>query len=152
MFGKISTLLSALAFVGCAQPRYENITVENKNDTSTNQKLGECSLQFKNSGYCVFWNWETVPTNKAYGSFTFKVLRSNLLDQSPMPVDINETMAVVLWMKMGHGSAPTKVTKVDIGSYRVSNVFFTMPGEWQIKFQIKEGSSIKDEAIFTFNF
>lgn len=48
---------------------------------------------------------------------------------------------------MGHGSTPTQILKVDTGSYRANNVYFVMPGDWELKFQIKEGSSVLDEAV-----
>jgi hypothetical protein len=53
---------------------------------------------------------------------------------------------------MGHGSTPTTTTRVDVGSYRVSNVFFTMPGEWELRLQAKNGTEVLDEANISINF
>lgn len=49
-------------------------------------------------------------------------------------------LEVVPWMpSMGHGSAPTRIQKsVDssgtplLGTYEVSNIYFTMGGDWQV--------------------
>lgn len=99
------------------------------------------------------WQWELMPTSTQVGSIIFKVVRANALDDSPMPVDLNSTPALVLWMpSMGHGSSPTTVEQVDTGSFRAKNVFFIMPGEWEIKFQIKEGNTVQDEAVVTLTF
>ncbi|RZA07636.1 MAG: hypothetical protein EOP11_07140 [Proteobacteria bacterium] len=38
---------------------------------------------------------------------------------------------------MGHGSSPTKLEPIASGTYRVSKIFFTMPGAWEIRVQVK---------------
>ena len=90
-----------------------------------------------------------MPTETAVGSFVFKTFRSNLADGSPVLVDLTRSeVAVALWMPaMGHGSSPVKVVRVDIGTYRASQVFFTMKGEWEIRIQLKERGDVKDQAI-----
>lgn len=53
--------------------------------------------------------------------------------------------AVTLWMpSMGHGSAPTKIErlldsqgKAVKGTYLVSNMYFVMPGDWDIRVSVK---------------
>lgn len=154
MFGKIismSLFLSAFTVTACAQPKYENIT---NNQGSVGEKITvDCSIRFAQSGYCLNWHWKEMPTQSQPGSLTFKIVRPNDLDQTPVPVEISSEMEVVLWMpSMGHGSSPTTVEKVDVGSYLVSNVFFVMPGEWEIKFQIKEDKQVIDEAVVDLTF
>ena len=130
MFGKILLLVTSILLFGCAKPKYENIISNNNDSSIPGQKLTNCSVRFQNSGHCVTWSWEQAPTTSQPGVLIFKILRPNLLDDSAIPVDTVTTPVVLLWMpSMGHGSTPTTVSKVDIGSYRVSNVFFIMPGE-----------------------
>jgi hypothetical protein len=63
-------------------------------------------------------------------------------------IDPEGSPSVVLWMpSMGHGSSPVTVTRLDIGTYLANEVFFIMPGEWQIKFQLKRADEVIDEAI-----
>ena len=63
-------------------------------------------------------------------------------------IEIEDKVSVVLWMpSMGHGSTPTVVQRLDVGTYRASEVFFIMPGEWDLKFQLKTGSEVTDEAL-----
>ncbi len=53
--------------------------------------------------------------------------------------------SVKLWMpSMGHGSAPTKIQKLldgrgeaVLGTYQVSNMYFTMPGQWEVRITVK---------------
>lgn len=81
------------------------------------------------------------------GNLIFKTYRLNLLDQTPIEVDLFATPQVVLWMpSMGHGSTPTQTAWADQGTYRTTNVFFTMPGDWEIRFQVKNGSEVVDET------
>lgn len=83
----------------------------------------------------------------------FKFYRLNTYDSSSVEIDAASVPEAVLWMpSMGHGSTPTAVTRLDVGTYRASNVFFIMPGEWEIKFQVKDGVTLKDEAVVSLTF
>lgn len=53
-------------------------------------------------------------------------------------VDAKEikNVTVKLWMDMGghgHGSSPVTITQGDDVHYAVSDAYFVMPGEWQVK-------------------
>ena len=82
------------------------------------------------------------------GSLVFRTYRANNYDRSPVMTDPALAPAVVLWMpEMGHGSSPTSISHLDTGTYRASDVFFVMPGHWQIKFQLKNGNTVEDELV-----
>lgn len=157
MFGRMGIfpfflLLCLLA--GCAQPKYElgkgGAAAGNLGQGSQEQKASDCTLRFRTSGHCLAWKWEKVPSPTEAGALVFKVYRGNLLDDSPLETDFSSNPSVVLWMpSMGHGSSPTTMERIDVGTYRASNVFFIMPGEWEIRFQVKEGTSVQDEAVVT---
>lgn len=86
--------------------------------------------------------WEALPNETSFGNFMFRILGDGKSEE------FEETIAVVLWMPgMGHGSSPVTVERIDSGLYRASKVFFTMKGQWEIRFQIKNGDTIKDQAI-----
>lgn len=155
MFGNKKLALTVLIAIlaGCAEPKYETVQQAPAGNTSQSQKVTECEVLFQNSRYCLLWRWEQMPTSTQVGSVVFKVVRANALDDSPMPVDLTAIPALILWMpSMGHGSSPTTVEQVDTGSFRARNVFFIMPGEWELKFQVKDGSTIQDEAVVTLTF
>ncbi len=139
--------LLALPIAACAQAKYYNQKPLSEGSAKTTaEALADCALKFNKAGLCFTWKWEQKPVNDEAGSFIMKVFRPNAHDGTVVAVDV--TPAVVLWMPdMGHGSAPTKITRLDIGTYRVDNVVFIMPGKWQIKFQLKEGTVVKDESI-----
>ena len=151
-------LLITVGLSGCADRKYEvvqndgssahQVTTPGSDDDRND--IEKCTLRFKNSDLCLFWKWESLPTPQNPGVLIFKITRENLLDGTPIPVDISTLPAVVLWMpSMSHGSTPTQVEQVDTGSFRATQVFFIMPGEWDIRFQIKEGVQVQDEAVLT---
>lgn len=148
----VATLLVNTLNTGCARPRYESAQ-NPSGPPSIPQKVSDCQVRFHESKACLLWSWEKTPTTTEMGVLSFKIVRANLLDDSPLPVDFAGDWSVILWMpSMGHGSTPTRVERLDVGSFRVSSVFFIMPGDWEIRFQLKEGGQVRDEAIVSLMF
>lgn len=75
-------------------------------------------------------------------------------------VDIEDSIKVTPWMpSMGHGSAPTVIQKVvDAngqpvkGTYRVSRVFFTMGGTWEVQVQLTAPNGQVETQSFELDF
>lgn len=66
--------------------------------------------------------------------------------------DIPGNLHVFLWMpSMGHGSSPVKISKNAIGEYMVSNVYFIMGGDWDVKIQRKVDNKVVDEVVISLN-
>jgi hypothetical protein len=147
-------VLTLSAVVACAKPIYLSGAgispdghVENRG-----QALGSCQAKFS-SGKCVAFAWETSPSEEGFGSFIFQTFRPNIADGSPIPEDLSLNPRVVLWMPgMGHGSSPVTVERIDIGTFRASKVSLYMHGQWEIRFQLKDGNEIKDHATININF
>ena len=138
--------------LSCANPNYVSTSLVGAGgggaDGGPGQKTTLCEAKFATQN-CVSLSWEKMPTESAVGSFVFKTFRSNLADGSPVLENLpGDEVAVALWMPgMGHGSSPVKVERVDVGTYRASQVFFTMKGQWEIRIQLKERGDVKDQAI-----
>lgn len=133
----------------CAQPKYIEETPENGSNGGMDESSTSCNIQFNISKLCLSWKWEKKPTKDDPGSLIFKTYRLNQYDQSAIMEDLSSAPTVQLWMPdMGHGSLPTTTQRLDLGTYRATNVLFIMPGDWQIKFQTKpDGTAVHDEAI-----
>ncbi|MFI5390865.1 MAG: hypothetical protein ACHQYQ_05830, partial [Bacteriovoracales bacterium] len=72
-------------------------------------------------------DWEVLPTEEGFGQFLIKIWRPNLADETEVLEEIKEDVTLFLWMpSMNHGSSPVTVKKIDVGTYRVNDVFFTM--------------------------
>ena len=67
-------------------------------------------------------------------------------EETPKPYDIK----VALYMpEMGHGSSPTKVEKIpQTNRYKVSKIFFTMPGTWEVRVTLKSEDGAKETQSF----
>ena len=151
MLAKVFAGILALSFFACAEPRYESVVLAPAADVQTDETETPCLARFRVSGHCLQWSWETLPSASEPGVLRFKVLRANRLDGSALPLDLEGTASVVLWMpSMGHGSTPTQTKQVDIGSFRATQVYFVMPGEWEIRFQFRQAEKVLDEAVVPF--
>ncbi len=155
MFGRlIFTFFVSFFLLGCAQPKYVKDSGRGNSDQTTEEGTKpECSHQFLHSNLCLIWYWEKIPSSQTEGSLIFKTFKLNLLDQTPVETDPLFIPQLILWMpSMGHGSTPTQVQRIDTGTFRAQKVFFIMPGDWELKFQIKNGSEILDEAKVNLTF
>lgn len=136
----------------CARPTYLNAPTgeSNKsgnNGSNSNYQNMNCELRWSQSQLCLAWSWEIEPSGNDFGSFIIKIYRENIFDKTPILIDSSSEVEVVLWMpSMGHGSTPTVVSRIDVGTYRVSQVSFIMPGAWEVKF-IKKYSSNEIEEV-----
>lgn len=148
MSGKwLLAAVTALFLAACARPKYVEAAASGPVGAGE-QTAADCPARFQNSQNCLSWVWETKPTSRTSGRLVFKIYRLNLFDRSAVPVDPILPPSLLLWMPgMGHGSSPTQVTRLDVGTYRADQVFFVMPGEWELRFQLKDGATIQDEAV-----
>ena len=136
-----------LILAGCARPNYASspaLALGNGNQQGT-----VCQARFA-SGHCVSYAWEILPTEEETGALVFKTYRENRFDGSPVMDNMTGAPALELWMpSMNHGSSPVAVEEIDVGTYRAKNVFFTMKGEWELRFQRKNGDDVLDQAIIS---
>ncbi len=143
---KLFLMLIALNsfFCACAKPNYQDTNIGEKD---TKPIVNPCPLFFKQERVCAKLEWEKRPTETEAGSFNLKLS----IPENPSELtDPKHTPAVVLWMpSMGHGSSPVTVKKTAKGIYEATNVFFIMPGQWNIRLQLKNNDEVIDEVIQT---
>ncbi len=143
---KLLLAIAALTISSCAKPNYQDLNNDLTNRTLTDS---DCSLSYAQSDLCGQILWEKVPTESEMGSF---LLKFHLQSSPKELIDPSYTVQVVLWMpSMGHGSSPVKIQKIETGVYRIYNVFFIMPGEWEIRIQLKDGANVIDQAVQKIN-
>jgi hypothetical protein len=141
-----SLTLLLLALTSCARPNYadpsQTLHAEGRTQTAN------CPFVFKDHHVCAAIEWEKLPTEKETGSLQIRFFTLGTIDlilQTP-----GLTPNLVLWMpSMGHGSSPVHIEAVGQGTYRASDVFFIMHGEWQLILQLKDGESIAEQAMQT---
>jgi hypothetical protein len=134
-------VLMAFVMVACG----DSYIVNNQDTRRRDEITAECALYFKTENLCLTTEWETMPTVNSFGSMllTFK----DKSDPSRIISPRHEPF-VLLWMPgHGHGSSPVTMTLIEDGKYRASDIFFIMPGAWDIRFQLKDGTNIIEETV-----
>lgn len=120
-------------------------------DVDTNFNIEQkCDARFNTSGNCLSIKWEKHPTVTDYGVFTFTVTRPN---GDFEPAFSTESMNVRSFLpSRGVGSTPIQVKKLDHTTYRATNVYFSVRGDWQLIFELKDGSKVLDTSTVPYHF
>ena len=145
--------LAALLTTGCGSPLLDHA---NANEI-LRQPISEdvaCPLAFPKFDLCGSFTWDRKPTSSTPGSAVLRFWNRELGTPSGPYVSPVSTVFVKLWMPvMGHGSSPvTTAAKKDAGGMAIlgvfdsTNVFFVMPGKWEIWVQLKSGAAIDAQA------
>lgn len=75
-----------------------------------------------------------------------------ILKKNNIVSDLPNNTKIFLWMpEMGHGSSPIQVSRLGSGLYDLSQIYFIMPGLWQLKIQLFDGLIFKEEIIYEFD-
>lgn len=150
----LSFFVLVLFFAGCAKPNYINKTTDpsdhktNENSQNASEKLLDCKLAWKKLNICLTWSWKKYPTQDETGSMLLRLYRFSNLDQYPELIDTTNSPQLLLWMpSMNHGSSPTSTQKISAGTFQVDDVFFVMPGAWDLHFKLTDEENGSDEIV-----
>ncbi|KHD89589.1 MAG: hypothetical protein OM95_02325 [Bdellovibrio sp. ArHS] len=126
-------LFSVLGLVACANPDY----VSDDDQQVQNKPMAD-GAYFSKVRILAKISWENTPNSEQANAF--------ILNLSAPSDQFNE-LAVSLWMpSMGHGSIPVKIEKINPTQYRITDVYFLMPGDWDIRFTLKNNGVVIDSA------
>ena len=113
-----------------------------------NLSAENCPLYFEKSQLCASISWRGEVTDQGENSFELKFWSSTEGTKDGPYTDFDGTAAVQLWMpSMGHGSSPVTVTSVARGHYSVTRVYFIMPGDWDVRVQIKKNGQVFEQTV-----
>ena len=78
---------------------------------------------------------------------------------SQQPLEAPGSFKVALFMPaMGHGSSPTRLDRLlddkghpMLGAYRVSRIYFTMGGEWEVRITVRYPDGREETQAFLLN-
>ena len=112
------------------------------------------------SGHLVFKN-NTLHMHASFSTEPKVGAKSVMVLEAKDPathqtIEFNENINVVLWMpSMGHGSAPTQVARATDangnnipGTFLVSNVYFMMGGDWEIRVTLTDAQGVQETQSF----
>lgn len=132
-----------ILLTACANPDYVNTPADSSdgNNNPAEENSGtpaSCAMKFPKKNVCAVTAWTATPHSSVYNEFLLE------LDQAVTP----EELSILLWMpSMGHGSAPVKIEPLSPTRYRIHNVFFIMPGDWEIRMYLKEQGATIDQLF-----
>lgn len=135
---KPSLFLALILINGCDSPAFNHKAPNNPQI----QSGIDCQLNFESSELCAKIEWIIGPNGEGDNSFHLKFWhRDDELSEENF-IDPTKTIQVQLWMpSMGHGSAPVSIEKLEEGIYAVTNVEFIMPGDWDIRVKLVDGTN-----------
>ncbi len=134
----------------------EEVLASEEFETEENEAdAGACPIDFPKAGFCASLEWKSsLRANQllSVGLKFWKKTGGSPVGPFATPPKIP---FLLLWMKsMNHGSSPVTLTpKTDAngaalpGQYESKNVFFVMPGPWEVHVQLKDGSTVVEEAV-----
>lgn len=134
-------ITSCLTVIACAQPNYvpESPDVAVAPDPSPNKPVPTCSTPLPATQSCAALTWLISPNSTSYSKAQLKIDTS---------ADLYDTVEVLLWMpSMSHGSAPVTLTNKEAGLYEISNIFFIMPGDWEVRIFLRKNKVLVDQLF-----
>ncbi len=132
-------ILFSLLIISCGK----SPLLMKKNPLEVNGNSNYESIKFfKTLNHQLTINWLS-PINTTDSGHFLLISKNNLKSE-----DIPRNFEVYLWMpSMGHGSSPVKVNRISAGIYEITDVYFIMEGDWEIRIKLDNG----DEASFPYN-
>ncbi len=129
-------------FFGCAKPNYVD-----DSQIAFRDDLSACEFKLKSEYLCMNTKWITYPSESIFGIMELSFTATNEPRQVVSP---NHDLSVFLWMpSMGHGSSPVAIEEIYPGKFKISQIYFIMPGAWEIKFQLKEKEKLIEELVYS---
>lgn len=145
----------------CGQsPLFNHINADDlpsKNKESAEDSTTGCSLLFPTTNLCVRWKWDVMPGEDPGQGTLYFWDKQNGTSKGPY-THPSEEVFVKLWMpSMGHGSAPVQISpetdsngNVVPGVFKAKNVYFVMPGMWEVWIQLRRDKNVVNQVKFDF--
>ncbi len=109
------------------------------------------SDQFRNREFLDLGEYRVYLPHARHQDFILYDANELILDftVNDQHVEVEQEISIDLWMPdHGHGSYPVKIKKLSIGRYLVSDIFFVMPGKWQVRIDLRKDGEQVDRAIW----
>ncbi len=135
------TFLLVLLILGCAKPNSKPDSQKTSNLNSSENAGCKISLR-KDPNICLNWYWDTLAKpEEEFGSLKVFFVDTNVFTK------LIKLESLVLWMpSMGHGSSPTEVTNLGDGFFKVTNIWFIMKQDWELRFTVQLDDGTREEV------
>ncbi len=105
-----------------------------------------CPLFFAKVELCAKLTWASghLPQGEDESVLFVRFWKNGQANPQSGPYsDPEQTVKVVLFMpSMGHGAPATKIEKLAQGTYRVNKASFFMPGDWEVRVQLRGDTNL----------
>lgn len=148
---KLKLLISLLAlttFAACDMPITQMKDKNSLGDLKFAKATEECDFVFKKMDVCGKIKWVTKASTSEEGVIHVLLTKS---DDTLVTWPASYELKMKLWMPHhSHGSAPTEreILK-DNSTVQFANLWFIMPGHWDLMFSLVEGDKELDKAILS---
>ena len=144
----LSTVLGVTLSSCGNSPLFNHVNADEVRTDNNQDPANVCPIEFHQAKLCAGITWTKPASSDGEGAFTLQFWDSVARDPKGPYVDPTNTVAVQLWMPdMGHGSSPVTIQKSAVGVYEVTRVFFVMPGDWDIRFQLKDKTKVIEQVV-----
>lgn len=108
-----------------------------------------CPLAFPKTGLCGSIEWTDSPVGDRQGALLLRFWEAGKGDAVDGPF-VAPTLRpfIKLWMPThGHGARAVVLEPTEDGvTFKASDVRFSMPGPWDVRVQLKDGSTVVEEV------
>lgn len=173
ILASVSLIFGSLHFLS-TESRASVSPSQGKNRTELKESdQQDCDFYFKKMKGCGTLSWVVPPkkvemiTEKDQAEFNLVICpQKSLIENqgsskihSSKKIDLRaffDRLHVRLWMpSMGHGSRPTQVrllsSEGECLKFNVSQLYFSMPGDWEIQAEIQKGQKVLDQARYAYD-
>lgn len=114
---------------------------------SSNSQSLEVKQYFRTTSQDIFVNWLTNQ-NTSEEAKAIVILSQNGTNSDHLDYSLN----AYIWMKsMGHGSSPITITKIAPGIYKLEEIYFSMPGDWQLHLTLNRNNTTVEDIEIEYN-
>ncbi len=156
----LTVIILSFVLSACLQsPILNHANADSNSTASIDTKSADCAFEFNKLSLCAFIEWTKKPSDEEKGEFVIRFYDPKASSAKGPYIDPGYTVSSKLWMpSMGHGSSPVKVnqligsdSKPVVGVYNASEVYFMMPGLWEIYIILKQDKTVIDQAKIEVN-
>lgn len=83
---------------------------------------------------------------------SFQILIEPNSEGVAKPIFDEYELEVELWMPdHGHGAPPVEIVKISAFEVIVRDIWFIMPGHWEVRLRLKQGQQVVDQYVLEVN-
>lgn len=149
---RLLTLTAVFLFtnIGCAESPLMNHKEGSDPETpAPSADTKDCQLRFEKANLCLKVTWLLGPRATGESQFVAELTADPTKPEEAQEIS-GYTLKATLWMpEHGHGSSPVTVEQIEPSKFLIKNVYFIMPGKWDVIFNLTEQDVVVDTTALS---